>query len=319
MGAALEVGRLRQCALLVALGLLLPSAAFAVEPEIHTADVDRFYRLYEEAGGRPTAETLQRDYIDKGSPGLVHFARARNVTGARIAGQLEQKPAVYQDARACAAHLPQAKARAGEALRELGELYPQARFPPVYVVVGRGRPVGMGDSEGVYIGLESFCAWTTPDPDPEDRLVRLIVHEYVHVQQMEERPDDTVLHASLIEGAAEFLCELLTGAPSYRHLIVATRGREREIETEFVKDEDQLAQGSRWLYNGAGDGDRPGDLGYWVGYRIVTAYWTAASDKRAAIRDILEMRDAKTFLARSGWTPGWTSGAAAGGPADGSR
>lgn len=314
-----EMRNLRKIAVFAALALFLPSMAAAAEPEIHTEDVDRFYRLYAEAGGRPTAESLQRDYIDKGSAGLVHFARARNVTGARIAAQIEQKPAVYQDARACAAHLPRAKARAGEALRELGELYPQARFPPVYVVVGRGRPVGMGDGEGVYIGLEAFCAWTTPDPDPEDRLVRLIVHEYVHVQQMEERPDDTVLHAALIEGAAEFLCELLTGAPSYRHLIVAARGREREIETEFVKDEDQLAQGSRWLYNGAGDADRPGDLGYWVGYRIVKAYWTSASDKRAAIRDIIEMRDAKTFLARSGWTPGWATGDGPRSPADGSR
>ena len=49
---------------------------------------------------------------------------------------------------------------------------------------------------------------------------------------------------------------------------------------------------------------RPGDLGYWVGYRIVESYYEKARDKRQALRDILEMTDAKAFLARSGWHPG---------------
>jgi hypothetical protein len=44
--------------------------------------------------------------------------------------------------------------------------------------------------------------------------------------------------------------------------------------------------------------------GYWVGYRIVKAYYQQASDKRRAIREILEMSDPKAFLAKSGWYPG---------------
>ena len=40
-----------------------------------------------------------------------------------------------------------------------------------------------------------------------------------------------------------------------------------------------------------------GDLGYWVGYRIVKSYYQHAADKRRAIRDILEMSDPKAFLA----------------------
>jgi len=50
----------------------------------------------------------------------------------------------------------------------------------------------------------------------------------------------------------------------------------------------------------------PGDLGYWVGYRIVKSYYQHSRDKRQAVREILEMSDPHAFLARSGWSPGMT-------------
>jgi len=59
---------------------------------------------------------------------------------------------------------------------------------------------------------------------------------------------------------------------------------------------------SKWLYNSTPK--KPGDLGYWVGYRIVKSYYQRAADKRRALREILEMTDPKTFLAKSGWSPG---------------
>jgi hypothetical protein len=296
----------------LACALVVPHMAAAAEPEIRTEDVQRFYRLYAQANGHPTAETLQREYLDKGSPGLAQLARLRNITGARIAAAIEATPAVYEDARRCAAHLPRAKARLGAALRKLGQIYPQASFPPVYVVIGRSRPVGVGDDKGVYIGLEALCAWTAPDPNEEDRMVHVIAHEYVHVQQSaagdKESDEDSVLRVALIEGGAELLAELTSGSISSKHLAIYGRGREREIETEFAKDLDQRGKGSRWVYNGVGTPERPGDLGYWVGYRIAKAYYLKAADKRAAIRDIVELKDPKAFLAASGWTPGMDLG-----------
>jgi len=209
--------------------------------------------------------------------------------------------------RRCAAHLPRAKTRLGEALRKLGQIYPQAKFPAVSIVVGRGNPVGVGDSSGVYIGLEALCAWTTPDPNEEDRLVHVIAHEYVHVQQAAfnaENPDDTVLRIALTEGGAEFLGEVISGSVAYKHLAAAGRGREAEYEAAFAKDVGQKALGSAWVCNGQGTPERPGDLGYWIGYRIAKAYYVNAPDKAAALRDIIELRDEKAFLAKSGWSPG---------------
>lgn len=290
---------------------LIGTPLSAAEPEIRTDDVDRFYRVYAAANGRPTAEVLQRDYLAHASPGLIQLAKMRNITAERMAKAIETRPQIYEDARRCAAHLPRAEARLGEALRKLGGFYPQAKFPAVTVVVGRGSPVGVGDTSGVYIGLEALCAWTTPDPNEEDRLVHVIAHEYVHVQQAAfnaENPDDTVLRIALTEGGAEFLGELMSGSVAYKHLAAAGRGREAEYEAAFAKDVGQKALGSAWVYNGQGTAERPGDLGYWIGYRIAKAYYMNAPDKAAAIRDIIELRDEKAFLARSGWSPGMDLG-----------
>jgi len=51
-------------------------------PEISTSDVDLFYRVYDPAKGSPTAEALQRDYLDAGSDGLRHFIPHRIISAA---------------------------------------------------------------------------------------------------------------------------------------------------------------------------------------------------------------------------------------------
>ena len=273
-------------------------------PRIHTEDVERFYRLYDTTNGHPSAEQLQHDYLDQGSDGLHRLAKIRNVTGVAIAAAMAKDPATYSNARRCLAVLPRVRERLSAALQTLERLYPEATVRPVTVAVGRGKPVGVTDTTGVMIGLEALCAIDWLEADVEDRFVHVLAHEYGHVQQdpailMDDHP--TVLEASLEEGAAEFTAELISGSVAYPGFKASTRGREKSIETAFVGDEDQTDL-SKWLYNGTMT--KPGDLGYWVGYRIVKSYYHHARDKRQALREILEMTDPHAFLAASGWRPG---------------
>jgi len=288
-----------------ACGVMAAPADRAAEPVIDTGDVDRFYEVYDAAGGRPTGQTLQHDYVDPGSEGLHELARLRNVTGQSIAEAIAKRPEIYSEARGCVDVLPRVRERLAVALRKLGELYPEARFPPITIAVGRGKPVGVGGRDtGVQIGLEALCATDWINPDIEDRFVGVIAHEYAHVQQavaFSEIENATVLAASLEEGAAEFVTELTTGSISYSYMGGLIAGREREIETAFAADADKTDL-SDWLYNSTPE--QPADLGYWVGYRIVKSYYHHADDKRQALRDVLEMTDPKEFLARSGWRPG---------------
>jgi uncharacterized protein YjaZ len=206
--------------------------------------------------------------------------------------------------------LPRVKERLTVALATLRELYPEMVNEPVTIAVGRTKPVGIADASGVMIGIEGLCAVTWSGENIEDHFVHTISHEYGHVQQAHASPDfyndpkPTLLQRSLIEGAAELTAELISGAPAEvasSAFTSRTNGQEKEIETKFVADEDKTDL-SEWLDNSTFE--KPGDLGYWVGYRIVKCYYEHAADKRQALREIYAMTDAKAFLAKSGWYPG---------------
>ena len=286
-----------------------PAQAGPRGPEILTSDVDRFFRVYDAAGGHPTAEQLDRDYLAPGSTGLHEFAKARNVTAERIAQAIEKSPQTYETARKCLVVLPAVKRRLTAAFAKLAALYPEAKFPPVTMVIGRGRPVGITDASGVLIGVEALCSADFMDPNIEDRFVHNIAHEYGHIQQGAALqalgpgdPKATVLTMSLGEGGAEFTAELISGAVgNYQHA-AQTRGKEARIEQAFVRDEDKTDL-SPWMYNYPGTADWPSDLGYWVGYRIVKSYYAHAADKHQALVDIFALKDPHAFLAQSGWKP----------------
>lgn len=206
------------------------------------------------------------------------------------------------------AFLPRLHRRIAVALTTLGRLYPKAQFPPVTIAISRAKPVAVADSSGVIVDLEALCAVNYLNPNVEDRFVHTVAHEYTHVQQalqspaFYDRPKPTVLDASLIEGAAEFVATLIARERAFRSPYTPTdRARYQEIEAQFVADQDKTDV-SQWIDNGTLT--QPGDLGYWVGYRIVKSYYEHATDKRRAVRDIIEMKDPKVFLAKSGWYPG---------------
>lgn len=296
----------------IAVAVAVFANAFAVDatttvPPIAVDDVYHFYKLYDATGGQPTAEQLQHDYLDTGSPGLHHLAQIRKVTGESIAKSMDKQPATYADAKRCMAVLPRVRERLSVALDRFRQLYPSMELAPSTVAVGRGKPVGVTDKEGVIIGLEALCGVSYLEANPEDRFVHVMAHEYAHVQQARKSPEladldkPTVLQQSLLEGAAEFVGEQISGSVAYIGLPAMAKGREKALETAFLADQDKTDL-SAWLYNGTLT--KPGDLGYWVGYRIVKAYYLHAKDKPRALRDILEMKDAKAFLAASGWAPG---------------
>jgi hypothetical protein len=262
--------------LLAAITSLLLSCAAQSAPsasiEVQTEDVTRFFRIYEAAGGRPTAEQLQREYLDRGTTGLRHLARVRNVTGERIA-------------RAVA-----------------------AQKPPISIVVGPGKPLAIaGPGDGVQIGLEAMCSATAArffDANIDDRFVHVIAHEYIHAQQapaLANNEHPSVLERSLLEGVAEFVGELISGGIANVAVSASASGRETEIEKQFAADTDKTDL-SAWVDNTTSDS--VGQLGYWVGYRIAKAYYRQAPDKRAAVREMIQLTKPRAFLAKSGWYPG---------------
>ncbi len=126
--------------LAIAAALSVHSAAAATiatstGPVIETADIDRFYQVYDKADGHPTGEALQHDYIDPGSDGLHTLARMRHVTGRSIADAISKRPEMYSKLRQCLQVLPRVRERLKVSLHKLKALYPESRFPPITITV----------------------------------------------------------------------------------------------------------------------------------------------------------------------------------------
>src|SRR5213594_2858276 len=211
-----------------------------------------------------------------------------------------------------------------QGLAKLAELYPAARFPNIYFLIGTLSTGGTTARSGMLIGTEQSASGPDTPLDelpawaqkgfPTHRfesLVGLVVHEAVHTQQKPMPPGqhDTLLRHALGEGIADFLSELAVGpwaANTPRQ--VYGRAHEHELWVDF-QDEMEIAGDSiirTWMYNGmvpAGQNHGAVDIGYWVGYRIAAACYARAADKRAAVRELLELRDPVAVLRESGYAP----------------
>jgi len=292
-------------AALLAAGL---AHAAAPAPDVRTDDVERFYRVYDGAHGHPGAGELQASYFDAGSEALRSFVDSRIGSATKLADAIAKRPAVYEQARGCLAALSDTKAQLPGVYMRMAALYPASTFPAVTFVIGRDSTGGTTTRDGIVIGLEKMCHATVMGADAGDRFTHIVAHELAHVQQPASQVDApqgaTLLFQALVEGGAELVAELTSGDVSYGQLKSWTRGQECAIERDFQKD----ALGtdtSRWLYNGFGTPDKPGDLAYWVGYRIARAYYLRSTDRKAAIATLINVDNASapTILKVSGWTP----------------
>lgn len=287
------------------IALVTAAPAEASDPfaaRVRTDDVDRFFTMLDKARGTPDAATIQRDYLDSGSPGVREFIPYRIKSAAALAATIAAQPAVYERARQCRPLLTGLDRRMRSSFLAFQQAYPQAILPDVTILVGRNNSGGTAKPAGVLIGLEVICDPTFAEMPDNAAIGHIIAHELGHTQQ-KFFTDDTLLAAALNEGIPEFIGELISGKVSNADHATAVAGREEEFERSFVT-EMRGKDRSRWLYNRGTIKDRPGDLGYWVGYRIARHYYDHATDKRAAIKVMLESQDAEAFLKLSGWKPG---------------
>lgn len=281
------------------------SSAQPAAIEIRTEDVIRFYSLYEATGGHPTADQIQRDYLDAGTEGLRHLTQVRNVTAKGIASAMTSQPELYTNARMCMAALPRIRKRLELTFANLLRLYPEAARPAVTLLVSRGKPLAIaGPGGGVQVALEGMCSETAAKllgANIDDRFVYVIAHEYIHVQQAPEQAKPTVLQRALNEGVAELIGELISGGVANVAVHASAKGHEQEIETRFAAHLDDRDL-SDWFDNTTPE--NVGQLGYWVGYRIAKSYYEHAQNEKVAIRELIQMTDEHAFLLKSGWEPG---------------
>lgn len=294
LGTALALG-------LLAIALTLTWSAFAgsADPSgvrIVTEDIERFWAAVDSAPDDDLAERLRRDYLAAGTRAVRDFVAGRIVSADALAEAVQSGRARYDSIRAASLALRDLEPAIREALWAFEGLYPQARFPDVYFVIGRFNTGGTTSRRGVLVGAEMVARQPAEIPP-------LVVHESVHFQQPRFRDRaPTLLQQSLREGVAAYVAALATGVEpdSVRHAY----GREHEaaLWAEFHRDLHRPPDAGGWLYGGEPEG-RPRDLGYFFGFRIAEAYVDAAPDTAAAVARLIESQDAASILVESGYEP----------------
>ena len=289
------------------------------DAQLVTTDIVNFWRAYDMGA---TASAFQSEYLDHASPGLQEFISKRSLTAASVAQMVQSYPRYFTAVRSNMLGLATnlvVRDRFAAGNTRLRELYPAAIFPPVTLLVGRFSTGGTTGNSGLLIGSEFYSIDNTTPLDElgsfqranvhsADSLEFVIAHESIHIQQGAagslRGSAGTLLEQAISEGSADFLGELVSGGTINGKIYEWALPREAALWADF-KTEMNGQDVSRWLYNQAtATVDRPGDLGYFIGYRISKAYYDAAADKAAAIRDIIQVKGgAAAFLTHSGYNP----------------
>lgn len=284
---------------------------------IVTEDLNRFWVAFDAPGS--LALNLERLYLTPGSPGLRDFTNLRLENAEALTTAVTQHKRYYNSIRTTMLRAPEQASAIQSVFKRLTALLPSAVLPDTYLLVGRLDTGGTISKAGLLIGTELFCHSPAADVDaltpwqraavrPLTHLPRIVAHELTHYQQLHHTRITSiealphVLALTIIEGAAEFVGELLSGSTVNPHLTAYGLAHELELWQEF-RAQMHGKDHSRWLYQGKTVDDRPADLGYFIGYRIVRSYYTQARDKTTALQEILSITDYDTFLERSSYNP----------------
>jgi len=280
---------------------------------LFTEDIDRFWHAWDLRAESDSLETvLQRYYLDPASPGLEDFVEARIGSAADLAAVIERRPRYYESLRASTARVAEFDAAIRAAFYAMEYLYPDARFPDVYFVIGRMSSGGTTSRRGLLIGTEMYgLSEETPDEElddwlrsvlkPIDGIPHIVAHELIHYQQAAPEGEADLLDKCLREGMGDFLAERISGRHINEHVHEWALPREAELWEQF-KERMHESDHDGWLYGGQPEG-WPADLGYFIGYRICEAFYERAPDKVSAVKEMLESTDASEFLAASGYSP----------------
>jgi hypothetical protein len=286
-------------------------------------DLPRFWRAYDDFTRTADPAAFQRRYLDSASTGLREFIALRAVTASAIAQAVTPARGYYDAIRPVtdgltAADPVFATIRANAA--RLEALYPAAVHPPVTLLFGRFSTGGTIGRAGLLLGAEFYGRDVTAPLDALTPFARanlralrtelpdLVMHEHIHVLQLAAgargfADGQTLLARALMEGGADFVAELVTGRASYARLFAQWQPREAATWAEFQRELGGTAI-DRWLYNQGSPtatAERPGDLGYFMGYRIAQAYYARQADKAAALRTLIAQADPARILAESGY------------------
>jgi len=304
-------------------------AILACQPDsspqnVITSDIDHFWEAYDKITTTKDSaqqyEYLQSLFIDKASPGLKAFMEVRRYTPASYIEVINDYPLFWTSVRENTYRANSyAKALQLE-VDKIEKLYPELKPAKVYFTIGALMSNGTTRDSLVLFGAELALAdehtVTTEFPDsrghlrpyfdgnPINQITFLAAHEFVHTQQR-TTIGNHLLAQCVIEGVAEFVAVKARKKPSPTPAISYGKANDDRIRQRFLK-ELLSPHTHNWLYNSFENEFNTRDMGYYIGYAICEKYYEQATDKKQAIKEMIELdyndeEALEKFVDQSGW------------------
>jgi hypothetical protein len=285
-------------------------------------DAERFAALMAATKDQPTAEQIQRGYLDGAGDGVAIFTPQRIQDAENLSRAIAADRERYRYAiDTCLPHVAATNAELRATYLAFKGLLPEFALPQIFVVFGAGNSGGTANARAQVIGLEVICGPGTTIEEFRRTMRSFYAHETVHTWQTDETSpaieSNILLYAALREGTADYIASLVTG-----YIPDGARNRwacEREawlwqefqadrakvqagITGPFQLDDQASAAMGRWVgnYGNAPEG-WPHEAGYWVGMRIARAFVEGSPDRTGALRTLIALRDPAAILAASGY------------------
>lgn len=293
---------------------------------ITTIDIQHFWEAYDKLkdakSHQDSINTIQEHYLDRATDGLKEFQKVRYFAAEFYIERIKMYKKFYESVRNNTLLFSESE-DLPSIISEINKIYPESTPAKIALVVGPMSTGGTISNNYLLIGIEMISGDKNCEVSEiknenlkSDILSRInqkdvlffvketIAHEYIHTQQKSVNKNACqciLLEHVIKEGVASFISEKLImkrNAEVQNRAAIYVNENEKKLWEEM---KNQLCTNdlSNWLFNASQSKDRPGDLGYRIGYKIAEAYYENAIDKQDAIKEMIEMDNPLLFLDKS--------------------
>lgn len=293
--------------------------------DIFTLDITHFWEAYDQLQFSKTTQDsiniIQKLYLDRGTDGLKEFQKVRYFGAEFFVERIKKYKKFYQSVRNNTM-LPLQIKDLSSLIGNFKNIYPDARPAKICFAIGPMSTGGTISNNYLLIGVEMLAGSKDCDVSEitnenlkagilsrqtlesvKDFIKETATHEYIHTQQLKNNQNACgcpLLDNIIREGVASYISEKL--------MMQQTENNTRAFL--YVKENEKKLWGelksglcskdfSKWLFNAATSKDRPGDLGYRMGYNLAESYYENAVDKKSAVKEMIEMSNPLLFLDKS--------------------
>ena len=310
--------------LLILTNLIFLSSALYSQDNLHedpdevqfiTSDIENFWKAYDHAKGKSREEQLKiyrEEYINQATKGFKSYLDNRNKKVEQLVDGVNSLLPFYESIRADMQTIEDYEKVIKASFYAFKYLYPEAVFPDTYFFVWYLLNSGSTTSdEGLLMAMETH---SVNEKSPLDKLPAIhhellrtftienmpstVAHELVHFQQPDIKSEtNSLLDQAILEGSADFIAELISGKNPTMGVFPYANSREKELWTEF-KQKMYGKDFSGWT---GIPQNRPAGLAYWMGYKIVKAYYDKQPDRIRAVKEIIESENRQRIFEESGY------------------